>query len=249
MSDNITNTAFTCDVNSILLKYHTSCNTTEDFQDLTECPIAPEFYKETESHDSNINATRLLHGLGATFFVTICTIFGAFILPCFKDREEIFGQIMLFLTSLAVSALSGAALMVLIPEGLGLDGCAQFNESHLTVCCGILMFFIIRRGLHLLTGHEDIFNTDLKVTGDAPRSRTGTVINDKKESHVLLNSEEDKIIESSPSTTSDSQVALRKRKAIDGIKSMRSVGWMTLLGDSAHNFLDGCALGATKSLK
>ena len=56
---------------------------------------------------------------------------------------------MLFLTALAVSALSGAALMVLIPEGLGLQDCGQFAESHLTVCMGILMFFVIRRALHL----------------------------------------------------------------------------------------------------
>ena len=44
----------------------------------------------------------------------------------------------------------------------------------------------------------------------------------------------------------NSQCALRKKKAIDRIKAMRSVGWMTLLGDSAHNLLDGIALGATK---
>jgi len=168
---------------------------------------------------------------------------------------------MLFLTALAVSALSGAALMVLIPEGLGLQDCEQFQESHLTVCMGILMFFVIRRALHIITGHDDIYNKDLKVEdGGHPRSRAATVINDK-EGQVLLDCNQCDAQNnctqqtSSTNTTSDpttptnsdanSQCALRKRKAIDGIKAMRSVGWMTLLGDSAHNFLDGIALGAT----
>lgn len=267
MSDNVTISS--CDLNSLLLNYHNTChNSTEKlhpFQDFSGCPVVPDFIPESESHDSNITAKRLMHGLGATFFVTICTIFGAFILPFFKNKEEIFGQIMLFLTALAVSALSGAALMVLIPEGLGLQDCVQFQDSHLTVCAGILMFFVIRRGLHLLTGHEDIFNTDLKHTGQDPRSRTATVINDEKKTtkkdgveQILLdceacdssNSCRNTEVETTPtSSDTNSQCALRKRKTIEGIKAMRTVGWMTLLGDSAHNFLDGIALGATKRFK
>lgn len=261
MSENLnTTTATSCDLNSLLLNYHNTCSESEQFifQDFSGCPVVPDFIPESDSQDSNISAKRLMHGLGATFFVTICTIFGAFILPFFKNKEEIFGQIMLFLTALAVSALSGAALMVLIPEGLGLQDCAQFQESHLAVCAGILMFFVIRRGLHLLTGHEDIFNTDLKHTGEDPRSRTATVINDKKDDgdagQILLDCEacdssnSCKQVESTTTPTNsdaNSQCALRKRKAIEGIKAMRTVGWMTLLGDSAHNFLDGIALGAT----
>lgn len=261
-STNITTISPNCDLNQLLLTYHQTCAeipTIPTFTDFSSCPVVPDFFPPAEEHtgDSKQTGKRLLHGLSATFFVTICTIFGAFILPCFQNREEIFGQIMLFLTALAVSALSGAALMVLIPEGLGLQDCGQFAESHLTVCMGILMFFVIRRALHLLTGHEDIFTTDL-IQGDAPKSRTATVINDKEQGEILLDCGEcdsrghctDKGNSSSISPTNSgsqtgSQCALRKRKAIEGIKAMKSVGWMTLLGDSAHNFLDGIALGAT----
>ena len=256
------NSTINCDLHATLLKYHQTCSLETTFTDFSGCPVVPDFIPTEAHHDSresNQFTKRLGNGLAATFFVTICTVFGAFILPYFQKREEVFGQIMLFLTSLAVSALSGAALMVLIPEGLGIQDCGQFAESHLSVCAGILMFFVIRRALHIITGHDDIFNKDLNE-GAHPRSRAATVINDK-EGQILIDCNDCDSKNnctqqtSSTNTTSDpntptnsdanSQCAIRKRKAIDGIKAMRSVGWMTLLGDSAHNFLDGIALGAT----
>lgn len=256
MASNTTLADVTCDINELLRNYHQRCNGAGDFHDFDECPVAPEFLAEHGAADGieSDRFERMMHGLGATAIVTVCTIFGAFILPVFQNKERLFGQIMLFLTALAVSALSGAALMVLIPEGLGLQDCAKFQESNLSVCAGILMFFIIRRALHFFTGHDDCFTTDLKA-GKEARSRTATVINDK-EAHILIDCNEcddsgkcpqpdSSSSVSSPTPTSNSQCALKKKKALDSIKSMKSVGWMTLLGDSAHNFLDGIALGAT----
>jgi zinc transporter ZupT len=216
----------------------------------------PDHHEETSA---KIFSPRLLNGLLATFLVIICTIFGAFILPLFKNKEKLFGQIMLFFTALAVSALSGAALMVLIPEGLGLDGCgARFEWQNLMTCGGIFMFFIIRRLLHLVTGHDDVFTQELRGHAGEPNSmwvenqivKTSEMGSENSENaKMLLNSSDSSTaqitLEINNKNTIQDTKPEPKKSLKQSLKTMKSVGWMTLLGDSAHNFLDGVAIGAT----
>jgi len=162
---------------------------------------------------------------------------------------------MLFFTALAVSALSGAALMVLIPEGLGLDGCgARFEWQNLMTCGGIFMFFIIRRLLHLVTGHDDVFTQELRGHAGEPNSmwvenqivKTSEVMRDAK---MLLDSSDSSTAQINLEITNKNTIQDTKpepKKSLkQSLKTMKSVGWMTLIGDSAHNFLDGVAIGAT----
>jgi len=184
---------------------------------------------------------------------------------------------MLFFTALAVSALSGAALMVLIPEGLGLDGCgARFEWQNLMTCGGIFMFFIIRRLLHLVTGHDDVFTQELTGHRGEPHSmwvQDGNIVKNNTEISGSENSENAKFLNSTDSSNAQISLEIRqleisnkkpcqdvrrdlkdlkdlknqepKKSLKQSLKTMKSVGWMTLIGDSAHNFLDGVAIGAT----
>ena len=259
-----------CNISKILLEYHTTCTETPTFTNFDECPVVPKFWP-IHHEQTSTDLDRLANGLLATFIVIICTILGAFILPAFKNKEKLFGQIMLFFTALAVSALSGAALMVLIPEGLGLDGCgARFEWQNLMACGGIFVFFIIRRLLHLITGHDDVFTQECRPHGGEPSSmwvKDGNIVKTGETVEISgsENSENAKFLESSDSSTAQitleitdkkgsvekqtdkSQKAQKSEKQSfkQSLKTMKSVGWMTLLGDSAHNFLDGVAIGAT----
>merc|ERR1712071_629584 len=169
----------------------------------------------------------------------------------------------LYLMALAVSALSGAATMVLIPEGVGLMDCDELRQPNLTVCLGILTFFVIRRILHAWTGHDDIFTHALEepVDKNEMRSRTTTIASSalaKQGPTEVIHCGESETcshIEATPLSggTSASLIkcgkheacAKKKKVALENIMNMKSVGWMTLMGDGAHNFLDGIAMGTT----
>ena len=51
--------------------------------------------------------------------------------------------------SLAVSALSGAALLVLIPEGLGFMECDSevIVDKNIWICYGIIFFYVLEQGI------------------------------------------------------------------------------------------------------
>lgn len=238
--------ATSCDDIKIQLhSYAANCSKSEDYWDLGKCPLIPHEYQlEGDDAASKEGQVKLLiHGLSAVFAISLCSTFGALFVPLFNNRPKLFGYIMLFLMSLAVSALSGAATMVLIPEGLGLMNCDELRRPNLTVCLGILTFFIIRRLLHACTGHDDIFTHALEEPehGDM-RSRTTTIAHnelskpDQDNAHCAMLNECDE---------NKHKCANKKRVALKNIMQMKSVGWMTLLGDGAHNFLDGIAMGAT----
>merc|ERR1712066_924420 len=88
------------------------------------CPINFDLLFNGTHDESKVPATdfiKWLHGLSAVLAVSICSIFGAFILPLLQKNQNIFEYTMVYLMALAVSALSGAAMLVLLPEGLYLE--------------------------------------------------------------------------------------------------------------------------------
>ena len=137
---------------------------------------------------------------------------------------------MLFLITLAVAALSGAAIIVLIPEGLHLDGCdPALLYNNIWVCYGVTMFFVINQIIKLLMRMNDseYVNTC-----------------EKFEDEDSIESSDQQIIQNTDSKK-EKQPFIKSFKS--NLKTMKPVGWLVLLADGVHNFLDGIALGYTFS--
>lgn len=193
-----------------------------------ECPILPDTWlPKSQTDPTAVRTPQIwLHGLGAVFLVSICAIFGAFILAGVQKYQHVSNFVMLYLMSLAVSALSGAAIMVLIPEGLGLHACAH-HTPNLTVCIGIISCFLIHQLIRELTV-GDTEGGHSHGHGDYQAAAS----NQNSESN-MFNTENMK----------------NTRPLIENLKNLKPVGWLCLVGDGIHNFLDGIAIGASFSLK
>ena len=171
---------------------------------------------------------------------------------------------MLFLVSLAVSALSGAAILVLIPEGLGLMDCDLLQQNAF-VCLGILCCYIVNQIIKSLVGinetgydghdqgHLPKGEYDM-ITGHCPenimRTPTLTDINNSPYAidnpKVPIDSSESQPISSGTATGASSNCD--KNSLLYKLKHLKPVGWLCLIGDAIHNLLDGIAIGATFSL-
>lgn len=245
------------DLKNLLHDYASNCADESDFWQMSACPLLPGHLRVDAEVEFSESATtkNLVHGMIAVFGISLCSTFGALFIPLLKDRPQVFQYSMLYLMSLAVSALSGAATMVLIPEGLGLNECDDLRQPNLTVCLGILTFFIIRRILHAWTGHDDILTHGLEdpENGEMRARTTGIFQNEMKlEKAQLVDtptssetpSENCCASKRGSSCERQKKCAMKKKIALDNILKMKSVGWMTLIGDGAHNFLDGIAMGS-----
>ncbi|XP_052065833.1 metal cation symporter ZIP14-like [Mytilus californianus] len=94
-------------------------------------------------------------GFGFLFvtIINICSLSGAVVLPCMK--KTFYQKVLIFMVGLAVGSLAANALLVLIPEALGL----MYTEDHeirdnyiiksATVIAGVYLFFLIERFLKI----------------------------------------------------------------------------------------------------
>ncbi|XP_076115576.1 metal cation symporter ZIP8-like isoform X2 [Mytilus galloprovincialis] len=95
-------------------------------------------------------------GFGFLFvtIINICSLSGAVVLPCMK--KTFYQKVLIFMVGLAVGSLAANALLVLIPEALGL----MYTEDHeirdnyivktATVIAGVYLFFLIERFLKIV---------------------------------------------------------------------------------------------------
>ena len=143
---------------------------------------------------------------------------------------------MLYLMCLAVSALSGAALMVLLPEGLELDKYREFDPRNLSACLGMFSFFVVARLLDIV----------MKKNEKCCKNKSASQMNNdmaldhgpicaKSRTFMLMDSESDT---SKPGLEKQQLVAETQK-----LSDIKTVGWLVLIGDAVHNFLDGLALG------
>ena len=221
--------------------------------DKFSCPILPDSYLPNES--INLQPDRSLkiwlHGLVAIFAISICAIFGAVIVPYAKKHRVIFNLLMLYLISLAVSALSGAAILVLIPEGLGLMDCDLLEQNGF-VCLGIICCYIVNQIIKYLVGINES-GYDGHGKGHLPKNHseydmiTGHCSSfDSPECQSICSDQKLKQAHSSQDSSHDSNHV--SNSLIYKLKKLKPVGWLCLIGDAIHNLLDGIAIGATFSL-
>jgi len=204
------------------------------------CPILPsKWLLQEDGHGTaDLSGKIWLHGFVSVFIVSICAVFGAILVPYTRQYKVAFQLLMLYLVALAVSALSGAAILVLLPEGLGLMNC-DLNGANIWVCVGIFSCFVINQLIKHLAGVNergyDAHPADhLPLSDKSPIPGQGH--NHGYEQTSLMH-------ESDASTTETS-----KRSLTENLRRLKPAGWMCLIGDAFHNLLDGIAIGCTFSL-
>ncbi|RDD41796.1 Zinc transporter ZIP14 [Trichoplax sp. H2] len=170
-------------------------------------------------------------GFGILFTTIIClgSVLGAAILPFMNGAT--YKKAMIFMIALAVSTLSGNAVLHLIPGAfnLGLDPKTKYEElvKGIAVLGGIYFFYIFDK---LIIHLSKLRNANLASKEE-----------DVDVGIVRMNSISYQINTRNPDTTNEEGVEVVTKKKP---KVIASVAWLILIGDALHNFTDGLAMGA-----
>ncbi|XP_033747807.1 zinc transporter ZIP12-like isoform X2 [Pecten maximus] len=195
------------------------------------------------------------YGTLANILCCLCSIGGAFVLPCVRRHQHAYHVILSIFMGLAVGTLAADALLHLIPEALSLhshhieeDGHGA-NDTHdddhddhddeihvepyvwycLIVLTGIYAFYIL-----------EVIMASLHARGKSPKIEdmdgVGNGISEQKlETIYKLDGNHHM-----PATTETS--VAKKKKPFSYVKP---IVVMIVLGDAIHNFTDGLAVAAS----
>lgn len=204
--------------------------------------------------DQLSQAERYLYGSLATLLICLCAVFGLLLLTCAKCSTATHYIMQTFL-SLAVGALTGDALLHLIPKVLGLHTHGGEGHTHeeesiggqstwrlLAVLGGFYIFFLFESFFNLLLPRDE------DPEKDGPCSHGGhshgislqlspSNLRQSKQSHE--SSRSDLVTEETPELLNPETRRLRAE--------LRLLPYLITLGDAVHNFADGLAVGAAFS--
>nr|XP_031546328.1 zinc transporter ZIP4 isoform X4 [Vicugna pacos] len=205
-------------------------------------------FRQHDSETPNITLAGYLYGSLATLLICLCSIFGLLLLTCASCSTATHYIIQTFL-SMAVGALTGDALLHLMPKVLGLhshdaEGLSQQPSWRLlAVLGGLYAFFLF----------ESLFNLLLPLDPEDPKDRpcshghshgghshgvslqlAPSELRPPKQPHE--GSRTDLVEEESPELLSPEPRKLRPE--------LRLLPYVITLGDAVHNFADGLAVGA-----
>ncbi|KAI0214163.1 Zinc transporter ZIP8 [Lamellibrachia satsuma] len=181
-------------------------------------------------------------GLLAITIINLTAVLG-FVFKPIMDTP-IYKRVMMYMVSLAVGTLSGSSLMILIPEGF------KFSEGEyadiyavrmMTVCGGIYLFFITERCLTLLLEHLERRNAEVDDTVAMPPPSI-TIHTETRQDRLNVPFQDiPKARNKSESTT---ELKDKEGHGHSHGSKIKTVGWMIIIGDGIHNFMDGLSLGA-----
>lgn len=200
------------------------------------------------TQDQLSQAERYLYGSLATLLICLCSVLGLLLLVCASCRITSHYVIQAFL-SMAVGALTGDALLHLMPKVLGLhthdgeDPGLQTTWHLLAVLGGLYAFFLF----------ESLFNLLLPLDPEDPKDGAcshghshgghshGVSLqlapSDRRQPKQLHEgSRADLVAEEDPELLSPEPRRLSPE--------LRLLPWVITLGDAVHNFADGLAVGA-----
>lgn len=195
-----------------------------------------------------------LYGSLATLIICLCAVFGLLLLTCARCSTVTHYVMQTFL-SLAVGALTGDALLHLIPKVLGLHTHSGEGHAHEEVGIGAQStwrLLAVLGGLYIFFLFESFFNLllprDQNSEKDGPCSHGGhshgvslqlapSNLRQSKQSHE--SSRSDLVTEESPELLNPESQRLRAE--------LRLLPYLITLGDAVHNFADGLAVGAAFS--
>lgn len=188
-------------------------------------------HPNSSNSDNSINSdsdSDFIYGLFLVILVSLTCTLGIFILPLFKNFQKLYDYAILFLMSLAVSALSGAALLVLIPEGLGFMECDSevIVDKNIWICYGIIFFYVLEQGISYF-GRINQENFGFKQVEEQKSDASAEPVHENQ------------------TLDSETSLIIQNRSLLKNLKSMKIVGWLCLIGDAFHNLLDGIGMGAT----
>lgn len=214
------------------------------------------------NHSSTATKIAETYGYGflATFLISLCSVLGIAFFSATPKRlvEPLTG----FLSSMAVGALSGDAILHLIPTALGIHSHDE-AEQHariaksdprivmLTVLIGIYTFYLIDfaidnlvQKVHAKSHQRDNTICDIDVIAELHQQTSSL-------SNVELNVDDHASCDCEKHDHQEVRVCKNSRgirhicrKTVVCLKEISAYAWCLLLADAIHNFADGVALGA-----
>lgn len=201
---------------------------------------------KTDSHtESKVGASAYLYGTLCVFVVSLCAIAGGLLIPLLKEEyKEI---IISMLIAMAVSTLSGDALIHLIPLATGLHvhevphdhsghdhGDHDFSyvwKTFLTLM-SLYIFFLLEAFMSMFCA-----GTHVHTHGHAEATNGGVTM-DRVQFERISKQDEEGIEEAQEPSNVEETPAIQ-------IFKFGSLPIMILLSDGFHNFCDGLAIGAS----
>ncbi|CAF1011390.1 unnamed protein product [Adineta ricciae] len=184
-------------------------------------------------HKSEGRATwrNILIGLMIVTFINCSALCGAVILP-FRNRAA-FKWILTGFIGLAVGTLTGSGMFHLIPMAFNIPDLdvhhSYLNKSLIPIIIIYLYYMrdqLLRIFLHVETIVCTHTHEENEILAKPSRSIDGS-------KHELNKSEKKSVLEiHNPNTL------------VGNLKKMKAAGWMIIIGDMLHNFIDGLTLGA-----
>uniref|UniRef100_A0A8B9Y266 Zinc transporter ZIP4 n=1 Tax=Bos mutus grunniens TaxID=30521 RepID=A0A8B9Y266_BOSMU len=194
------------------------------------------------TQDQLSQAERYLYGSLATLLICLCSLLGLLLLSCASCSTTSHYIIQAFL-SMAVGALTGDALLHLMPKVLGLH--THDGEDHgfqptwhlLAVLGGLYAFFLFERLFNLLLPLDPEVSHGHSHGGHSHGVSLQLAPSDFRQPKQLHEgSRADLVAEESPELLSP-----EPRRLSPGL---RLLPYVITLGDAVHNFADGLAVGA-----
>jgi zinc transporter ZupT len=203
-----------------------------------QCALAPigEACVGTETSAGSAWAA----GLGVSVLLSFVSLCGVVLIPF--QKRSFRERVMTPMISFAVGALVGDALLHLIPQALGVHSHdAEGEEDELAyvwymmvTLLGVVAFFVLERHIEHMHGpdekHAHHHLEKAAVVDDDPAAADES----RRTSDVL------------PDVADVDTVALADEHA-GKMHHIATVGWLNLISDAVHNFVDGIALGAAFS--
>nr|AKN21666.1 slc39a-1 [Schmidtea mediterranea] len=196
-----------------------------------------------------------IYGLLTVTVNNVLAILGIFFIPLMK--KKIYNSVMTFMVSLAIGALAGTSILILIPDSMQISEIAlkakhdknDYKWKATGVVAGLYLFFLTERLLKSLTNQKTCshatahpvmkFEIMKLENSDRIQSRTQT------ENSLL---QQMKLNDKDQEKGNDCDVKNSKAKEIIHLdktkKGIAPVAWMVVFGDSLHNLVDGMSIGA-----
>ncbi|KAH8877424.1 Zinc transporter ZIP14 [Schistosoma japonicum] len=144
------------------------------------------------------------------------------------EKYSFFQTLISFMVATAVGSLLSTAVIVLTPQALAITHPTNDGDSHsshpyvsqsICVCAGVIFFYILEFCLrHVSQSIQELSTEVKKSTADNKGIKTKT-------------------------TTLSSHTLVKDKNWKQKLRDLEPVAWMIVIGDGAHNFMDGLSIG------
>ncbi|KAM4864769.1 zinc transporter ZIP4 [Thomomys bottae] len=205
------------------------------------------------TEDQLSQAERYLYGSLATLLICLCAVFGLLLLTCARCSTATHYVMQTFL-GMAVGALTGDALLHLIPKVLGLHTHSEEGHTHqeetglgpqspwrlLVVLAGLYLFFLFESLFNLLLPRKQDPGKNGPCGHGGGHSHGGALQLAPRElqqrKQPLAGSRAELVAEEGSEPLGPEPQTLSQE--------LRLLPYMITFGDAVHNFADGLAVGA-----